>query len=108
MNVERKNDEFLPVNDPVSREDQKKDHEPRIGDDCTEISCSLAQAHGLGFTGAARFFEEEQHREEHHEHAQCCHPEYVFHAHVLVNPGSDVWPRSSTDIYQGVVNRVAN
>ena len=47
MNVERQNDKFLPINDPVSGKDHQKEHETRVGDDGEEVFRRLSQACGL-------------------------------------------------------------
>ena len=65
MNVQRQDDEFLPVDNPISRKNQKKKHEARVGEDSYEIFCCLAQADGLRLTRALRLFKEQQHGEEH-------------------------------------------
>ena len=50
VNVDGKSDEFLPVNDPKSRKNQKKKHEAWIGDDSCKILRCLAEADGLRLT----------------------------------------------------------
>ena len=42
------------------------------------------------------------------EHAERRHAKYIFHLHVLVHPRSNIGPGRAPDIYQRVVNRVAD
>src|SRR6185312_10435314 len=52
--------------------------------------------------------EPQQHGEKHGKHTQRRHPEHILHAHVLVYPGGNIRPRRSADIYQSVVNGIAD
>ena len=94
VNVERQDDEFLPVDDPVSRKNEKKQHEARVGEHGPKILCGLRQADGR-LIGAAGFLEKQQHAEEHGKHAEGSDAENVLHAHVAVDIGRDVRPCSN-------------
>src|SRR5258708_16558280 len=89
VNVERKSDEFLPVDDPVSRENQEEEHELGIGDDFDKIAQSFAQMRGLFFVGSSGLLEEEKDGKKHHEDAGGSRAEDIFNAEVLVDVGSD-------------------
>ena len=104
MDVNGKDNELLPEDDPVAGEDQQKDHEARVGDDGPKVFCCFLQAGGLYFIGALWLFEEQQHGKKHQEHAQGGHAEYIFHAHVPVHPGGNDRSRRTADIYQCVVD----
>src|SRR5581483_4995561 len=104
MYVEWEDYEFLPVNDPISGEDQKEKHETWIAEYSREVFCCLPEADRLDFARAAWLFEKQQHREEHHEYTQCSRPEHVLHSHMLVYPGRDIGSRRSAYIHQRVIN----
>ena len=108
VNVERKRDEFLPVNDPVSRENQKEEHELGIGDDFDKIAQSLAQMRGLFFVGAGGLLEEEKDGKKHHEDAGGSRAEDIFNAEILMDVGSDERADETADIHERVVDGIAD
>src|SRR5439155_72330 len=99
---------FLPVDNPISGEDQEENHEARIGDDGYEILCCLGEADGSVFIGAARLFEKKQHGEEHRKDAERRHAKHIFYTDVLVYPGGDIRSGSAADVHQRVVNGIAD
>src|SRR5579871_1994582 len=103
MHVHRKNDELLPVNDPIAGKDQQKKHEPGVGEHCAKVFCGLTQAGSLDFTRAAGFTEENQHGEEHSEHAYRRDAENILDAHVAMDPGRYIRSSKATNIYERVV-----
>src|SRR5271157_4775791 len=108
VNVKRESDELLPIDDPVAGEDQQEQHEAWIGNNGPEISGGLRETSGFNFIGAARFPEEQQDAKEHQEDAQGSHAKDIFHLHTLVYVRSDIRPGRTSDVYQGVVNGVAD
>src|SRR5258708_3886718 len=73
-----------------------------------EVLAHLAQACGLAFFGAARLLEEQQHDEEHKEHAQRSNAKYALHFSVLLRPGGKQRSPLAPHIHQRAVDRISH
>src|ERR1017187_5866100 len=108
MNVERQRDVLLPVHNPEARKDQEKKNEPEIGDDRTKITSGLGYGGRLLSIRAPRFAEKNEHGENHQQNAKRRHSKNIFDAQVAMHPRRDERSGSAADVYQRVVNRIAD
>ena len=106
--VKRQSDELLPEDDPVAGEDEEKKHESRVGKHGQEITANLRETGRLTIAGAAWFFEEEQHDEEHQEHAECGDAKQDLRAAVILFPAGNQRTERASDVYQRVIDGITD
>ena len=99
MNIERQNDELLPVDDPVTGKDKQKKHEAPVGYDSPKIFQRFPQTGSLNLAGSPGFAEEDQYCEEHQENAQRRNPKDVLDAYALMDPGRYVWSCGTANVH---------
>src|ERR1700686_3196045 len=108
VNVAGEGRELLPEDDPVTGEDQEKQHEPRIGEDGEEIFRGDSDGRSGGGALTFWFAKKEQDEEDHGEDTESGDAKNILHTELCMRPIRDNRSDGAADIDHGVVDRISD